>query len=407
MHPLIQALARKLGDAEYPHLVAARNKLACAHFISRLAENANSYWSRNTCRESVEAFNADRHNFEYFLHIYAQGREKKECDIVESCKTLLDDFPQKCMYLEMCVLPRFYISILERLLETFDSETQPVHRVELLCLLGHEVRNVGDSAKFTAYMEKARKLYEEKGTYFETNPLSEVLYLHSYARVLSDAKVPDGPRNIYLKSLQICKEKLPEHPERAATLLFAGRLDKRRKEKTEATQKITQAWQLFNKCLGEHFMTAQCLKDFADLLFFLGNKTELDRALLYYQQALEMMIKLGMDGHKESILTLKNYGICHLKKGNFEEARNLLEEAERVAERELDEDHMWKVMVKTELALLYEEEGKKDQMEEAMKEGLQMCYGLRQTVEQLGNKHRIRQTLNRYPELFPKEQYPR
>jgi len=128
---------------------------------------------------------------------------------------------------------------------------------------------------------------------------------------------------------------------------------------------------------------------------------------MYYQQALEMMMKLGMDGHKESILTLKNYGICHLKKGNFEEARNLLEEAERVAEKELDEDHMWKVMVKTELALLYEEERKKDQMEEAMKEGLQMCYGLQQTVEQLGNKHLIRQTLNRYPELFPKERYPR
>ena len=407
MHPLVQALAKKLGDAEYPHLVAAGNKLACAHFISRLAENANSYWSRNTCKESVEAFNEERHNFEYFLQMYAQGREKKECDIVESCKTFLVDFPQKCMYLEMCVLPRFYASILERLLETFDPETQPVHRVELLCLLGHEVRKAGDREKFIAYMEKARELYEEKGTDFDTKPLSEVLYLNSHARVLSDAKVPDGPKNVYLKSLQICKEKLSEHPERAATLLFAARIDKRRKEKSEATQKIEQAWQLFSKCLGEHFMTAQCLKDFADLLFFLGDKTELDEALSYYQRALEMMKKLGMDDHKESILTLKNYGICHKNKGNFIEARNLFEQAERVAERELDEDHMWKVMVKTEQALLYEEEGKKDQMEEAMKEGLQMCYRLGQTIEQLGNKHLIRKTLNRYPELFPKEQYPR
>ena len=67
MHPLIQALAKKLGDAKYPHLVAAGDKLACSHFISGLAENAIKYWSKNTCRESVEAFNADRHNFEYFL----------------------------------------------------------------------------------------------------------------------------------------------------------------------------------------------------------------------------------------------------------------------------------------------------------------------------------------------------
>jgi len=64
---------------------------------------------------------------------------------------------------------------------------------------------------------------------------------------------------------------------------------------------------------------------------------------------------------------------------------------------------MWKVMVKTEQALLYEEEGKEDQMEVAMKEGLQMCYKLRQTVEQLGNKHLIRKTLFRYPKLFQKK----
>ena len=52
MHPLIQALAKKLGDAKYPNLVAAGDKLACSHFISGLAENAIKYWSKNTCRVS-------------------------------------------------------------------------------------------------------------------------------------------------------------------------------------------------------------------------------------------------------------------------------------------------------------------------------------------------------------------
>ena len=120
-----------------------------------------------------------------------------------------------------------------------------------------------------------------------------------------------------------------------------------------------------------------------------------------------MMKKLGMDGHKESILTLKNYGVCHSKQGNLEEARNLLEKAEQVAERELDEDHMWKVMVRTQQAILYGEEGKNDQMEVAMKAGLEMCYRLGQTVEQLGNKHLIRKILKDNPQLFPEEQYPR
>lgn len=77
----------------------------------------------------------------------------------------------------------------------------------------------------------------------------------------------------------------------------------------------------FNKCLGEHFMTAVCLKHFGDFLFF-ENETD---ALSHYQQALEMMKNLGLDGRKESIMTLKNYGVCLKNKGNFEEARNLLE----------------------------------------------------------------------------------
>ena len=145
-------------------------------------------------------------------------------------------------------------------------------------------------------------------------------------------------------------------------------------------------------------MTALCPKQLADLLLYSGNETE---ALSYYQQAIEMMKKLGMDGHKESIMTLKNYGVCLRKQGNLEEAENELEKAERVAERELDENHMWKVRVKTEQAVLYKVQGKIDQMEKAMKKGLQMCYKLGQTVEKLGFE--IRETLDSYPELFPKE----
>ena len=116
-----------------------------------------------------------------------------------------------------------------------------------------------------------------------------------------------------------------------------------------------------------------------------------------------------MDGHKESIMTLKNYGVCHKNQGNLKEAGNQLEKAERVAERELHEHHMWKVMVKTEQAILYEEEGETDQMVVMMTEGLQVLYRLGQTLEQLGNKYLTRKILSdpRYQEFFPKEQYPR
>ena len=124
----------------------------------------------------------------------------------------------------------------------------------------------------------------------QTNPLSEVNYLNSYARFLLEKKGTDKPMELFLKALRICEEKLPEHPERAATLLFAGRLHKRRKEETKASQKIKQALQLFEKCLGEHFMTALCPKQLADLLLSSGNETG---ALSSYQQALDEKIGHG------------------------------------------------------------------------------------------------------------------
>ena len=60
--------------------------------------------------------------------------------------------------------------------------------MELFCLLGHEVRKVGDTAKYNDYMAEARKLFEERGA--ETNPLSQVIYLNSFARFLMKKKVP-------------------------------------------------------------------------------------------------------------------------------------------------------------------------------------------------------------------------
>ena len=103
-----------------------------------------------------------------------------------------------------------------------DTETQPVHKIELFCLLKHEVRKIGDTAKYYDYMEEARKLYEEKSA--ETNPLSEVFYLNSFARFLTKKTIPNEARKVCLKSLQTCEEKPPEHPQRAATLilLFIG-----------------------------------------------------------------------------------------------------------------------------------------------------------------------------------------
>ena len=57
MHPLIHSYARKTGLENDPDLLAGGEKLACVHFISCLANNANMYWRKDSCKESLDLFN--------------------------------------------------------------------------------------------------------------------------------------------------------------------------------------------------------------------------------------------------------------------------------------------------------------------------------------------------------------
>ena len=112
-------------------------------------------------------------------------------------------------------------------------------------------------------------------------------------------------------------------------------------------------------------MTAQSHKAIGDFHFVHGTDmaTDEDKSSEHYKEALTIMEKLGMGGHKESILTLKNFGLCHKEKGEYEEAINLLLKAKRVAGIELEE---WKVMIETQLAVLYHCVGRAQEAKEVM-----------------------------------------
>ena len=411
MHPLIHSYAKEIGQAKYPDLLARGEKLACVHFISRLANNADMYWSKDTCKDSLVSFNEDKHNYEYFLQIYATGREEQDEEIVDSCKTVLDSLPQKCMYLERCLLPRSYAEFLERLLKTFDSNTQPVHVVDLLCLLGHECRKKGEQERYKEVMDLAEQIRSLNAAAFEAKPLSKVYFHNSYARFLSFKKDFKENKRIEQETataLKVSSEQLCDHPETAATLLLSGIIAKRGKQRDTAEQQLKKALELFQQILGKHFMTAETLKAIADLYFFLDGKTEadLEKCLEFYEAAVEMFEDLGVGGSKESILTLKNFGICQMKRGNFEEAMTLLTKAEQVAERELEVNHTWKVWIKTSLALLHEKLNQVEKAKDVMLTGLWMGRKLNLTIDKMGNKDAIREFINRYPDTFPETEFP-
>ena len=453
LHPLVRDFGKTIGKTKSPQVLQNSEQLACVHFLSRLEENARMlYWKKDKCRESIESFGEDRHNYEFCLQNVAD-HEISSCqpflnnftqtcmylekcfasdsyqnvadEEISSCQPFLENVTQTCQYLEKCFAPNSYLQFLKRLLacKSFEAQTHPVLRVELLCLLSQEMRRVKEKEKYQEFMEEANGLFSEYADDFTTNALPHVFYLHSRARFVSEKNKPYDleAKELYDEALEICEKEIPNHPEKALNLLLAGRNAKRRKANEEANGKLKRALSMLRNLLGDHFMTALCLKELADF-YFLTEKTNegLEKPLNYYKKAVEVMDKLGTRNRKESILTLKNYGSCHNAKGNFEEAKMLLLEANRVCDNEIEGEHRWKVIVKTELALLYHEIASRQEndggdreellskMEEFMKEGLDMCFRLndnKKSISGLGNRKQIVKVLNNYPGRFKRENY--
>ena len=78
-----------------------------------------------------------------------------------------------------------------------------------------------------------------------------------YVHFLSDKKHPSENKRIQEETedvLQVSRSMSGEHPETAASLLYAGMFKKRENKWGEAEQKLTEALELFKKCLGRHFV---------------------------------------------------------------------------------------------------------------------------------------------------------
>ena len=109
-------------------------------------------------------------------------------------------------------------------------------------------------------------------------------------------------------------------------------------------------------------MTALLLRSLADFHLFhgekkLGSLEDRQNATKLYEQALQMMGNLGIKDRKECILSLTNLGFCHQLQGELEEAMKLYQASLSIAERELAENHRWKIFVMVQMAHWYKQTG--------------------------------------------------
>ena len=156
-------------------------------------------------------------------------------------------------------------------------------------------------------------------------------------------------------------------------------------------------------------MTAQCYKNIADLYFFhqqSEGKTGLDICFEHYAESIRILVDLGMIESKESILTVKNFGECHIMNGNFNKAMSFPRESKRVAKKELKPDHKWKVWITTALATLHDRMGNLDQAKAVMREGLLMAKRLSLQLHEMPIKDYIQEFISRYPKIFPESEFP-
>ena len=380
IHQFIQTFAKKIDEANLsPVLQLQGEKAACIHFISHLVDIATCYWSKDKCQEAIHSFNTDRHNFEYFFQFFIKGQEKQDSQLKKTMENLVEKISQTCTFLEMCILPSDYLRHLIELDQLLMSYQQPVtKRVELLCLLGHEYRKIGNQDKYKKLIEKAADLHSEHSEEFDNEKVSEAFFCSNYARFLSDVKNCSKAEEQFIKSLEVCEQYKPmDFVQKGISLLYAGRNDNRQNKRDQAEAKFNASLKIFQENLGCHVTTALLLKEIADFHLFhgeksLGSATDQCKSIKLYKQALEMMESVGIKEQKECILPITNLGVCYQFQGQMEDAKSLFQASLKIAEQELTENHRWKIYAMTQMAFWYKKNGNSEKAEEWKQKALTM-----------------------------------
>ena len=389
IHQFIQTFAKKTDEA----LQLKGEKAACNHFISHLVDIATCYWSKDKCQEAIHSFNTNRHNFEYFFQFFIKGQEKQDSQLKETMEKLVKKISQTCTFLEMCILPSDYLRHLEELDQLLMSYQQPVtKRVELLCLLGHEYRKIGNQDEYKKLIEKAADLHSEHSEEFDNEKVSEAFFCSNYARFLSDVKNCSKADEQFIKSLEVCKQFKPmDFVQKGISLLYAGRNDKRQNKRDQAEEKFNASLKIFQENLGSHIMTALLLKEIADFHLFhgekgLGSAPDRRKSIELYKQALEMMESVGIKEQKECILPITNLGVCYQFQGQMEDAKSLFQASLKIAEQELTENHRWKIYAMTQMAFWFKKNGNPEEAKEWKQKALTMSDTLQLPDHQPPNK---------------------
>ena len=365
LHLLIRSYAKQIGQRkEFCQILANGKQGYQKHYLSLILANAQKYWGKDTCKESLTLFNEERINLELILREVA-GVQKK-AQYCKELKDVMDACSQLAPYIEDCVPFKLYNDFLNGLFHFSRNQKNVTKQVEILCLLCDESRrHGGDMKKSKDLIDQAVKLYNNSLHLFEQNILSKAVCLSHFGRYLvQDRGERDRAQDHLQKALSIVEKKVVNASRfdlgrvlgQMGHNAWLGKTEnvKLQKETRKYTDKEAESY--FEKALhfrqlhyGKHVVTALSHKDLAS--FYMSTE-DFGKAEKHYKEAVGMFEDMGVMKQKEAIPTYKNFGRCYVRSGRYDLARKKFEMGSEVAENTIEGNHKWKVEINTNLALI-------------------------------------------------------
>ena len=359
IHLLIRSYTKDIGKQrrEFAQILADGKHYYLRHFLSLLLRNAQNYWGKDTCEESLKLFNEERVNLEFTLKEVAGG--KKNVQNSKELEGVVNACGQVAPYIDGCVPFKLSVDFGYGVLQFSKGKKNVTKQVEILCFLyDAERRRGGDMEQSKGLIDKAFKLYKSNPQLFEQNSLSEALFLSQYGRYLSqDLDRRDEAQPFLQKALAIISKETVEHASTFGKGRVLGQMGHNaRLGKRDNDNLPKEALNYFQRALnfhlchyGEHVVTALAHKDLAGIYMSVDDFAKAEEN---YDAAVRMFECLGMMKKKEVIPTFKNFARCFEKSGKIDEARRKFEMAIDVADTTIEGNHKWKVEINTNLALI-------------------------------------------------------
>ena len=317
IHLLIRSYTKDIGKQrrEFGQILADGKHYYLRHFLSLLLRNAQNYWGKDTCEESLKLFNEERVNLEFTLKEVAGG--KKNVQNSKELEGVVNACGQVAPYIDGCVPFKLSVDFGYGVLQFSKGKKNVTKQVEILCFLyDAERRRGGDMEQSKGLIDEAFKLYKSNPQLFEQNSLSEALFLSQYGRYLSqDLDRRDEAQPFLQKALAIVSKETVEHASTfgigrvLSQMGHNARLGKRDNDNLpkEALNYFQRALN-FHQChYGEHVVTALAHKDLAGIYMSVDDFAKAEEN---YDAAVRMFECLGMMKKKEVIPTFKNFARC-------------------------------------------------------------------------------------------------